>query len=97
MYLCKYTVLLQPLDKYWFEYYYMYMFKYLLRRHPVLTLTVYCKDHRRRPIRFGRRPVFRDMQADIPQAWCSRCGSEVFEPQQDHCIRCRSTKGEKPL
>ena len=28
MYLCKYTNLLIPLDKYWFEYYYMYMFKY---------------------------------------------------------------------
>ena len=28
VYLCKYTILLQPLDKYWFEYYYMYMFKY---------------------------------------------------------------------
>lgn len=27
-YLCKYTILLVPLDKYWFEYYYVYMFKY---------------------------------------------------------------------
>ena len=30
LYLCKYTVLLYPLDKYWFKYYYMYMFKYFL-------------------------------------------------------------------
>ena len=32
-YLCKYTIPLTSLDKYWFEYYYMYMFKYL-RRYP---------------------------------------------------------------
>ena len=34
MYLCKYTILMQPLDKYWFMYYHVYMFKYLLRREP---------------------------------------------------------------
>ena len=28
MYLCKYTVLIVSLDKYWFKYYHMYMFKY---------------------------------------------------------------------
>ena len=28
VYLCKYTVLITSLDKYWFKYYYMYMFKY---------------------------------------------------------------------
>lgn len=31
LYLCKYTNLLQALDKYWFKYYYMYMFKYLFK------------------------------------------------------------------
>lgn len=59
-----------------------------------MTLTVYCKDHRRRPVRFGYAPFFRDLQSDIPLAWCSRCGCEVFEPGQDRCSRCRSTKGE---
>ena len=95
MYLCKYTVLLQSLDKYWFEYYYMYMFKYLLRRHPVIHLIVYCKDHRRRPIRIGFTSMLRDTQADIPLSWCSICGSEVFEYGKDRCIRCHRTKGAR--
>ena len=30
-YLYKYTILLSPLDKYWFMYYYMYTFKYLFK------------------------------------------------------------------
>ena len=93
-YLCKYTILLYPLDLYWFVYYYMYMFKYLFRRHPMLSLTVYCKDHKRRPIRLGYRSFFRDLQADIPTAWCSVCGSEIFEADTDRCTRCRHTKGE---
>ena len=93
LYLCKYTVLLKPLDKYWFKYYYVYMFKYLLRRHPVINLIVYCKDHCRQPVRFGFPPPLRDIQADIPKSWCCLCGSEVFERGQDRCIRCRGAKG----
>ena len=72
----------------------MYMFKYLLRRYPVIHLIVYCKDHRRRPVRFGYAPSIRDLQADIPRTWCCLCGSEVFENGQDRCIRCCSLKGE---
>lgn len=60
-----------------------------------MNLTVYCKDHRRRPIRFGRTPFFMDRQADIPVGWCCLCGSEVFEYGQDRCCRCRDAKGEK--
>ena len=63
----------------------------------MLTLIVYCKNHRRRPIQFGYTPIFRDPQADIPFAWCSLCGSEVFERGQDRCSRCRSAKGEKQV
>lgn len=60
----------------------------------MIHLIVYCKDHRRRPIRFGFSPALRDRQADIPGSWCSLCGSEIFEEGQDRCIRCRSWKGE---
>ena len=63
----------------------------------MLTLTVYCKNHRRRPIRFGPMPYFRDPQADIPAGWCCRCGSEVFDSGKDLCIGCRSNKGENAL
>ena len=60
----------------------------------MLALTVYCKNHRRRPVRFGHTPFFRDVQADIPAGWCCRCGSEVFESGKDLCMGCRSLKGE---
>ena len=60
----------------------------------MIHLIVYCKDHRRRPVRFGYAPSMRDLQADIPRTWCCQCGSEVFENGQDRCIRCRSWKGE---
>lgn len=60
----------------------------------MLALTVYCKDRRRRPARFGHTPFFRDVQADIPAGWCCRCGSEVFESGKDLCMGCRSLKGE---
>ena len=63
----------------------------------MLTLTVYCRNHRRRPIRFGPIPYFRDPQADIPAGWCCRCGSEVFDSGKDLCIECRSHKGENAL
>lgn len=59
-----------------------------------MILTVYCKSHKRRPIRFGYHPLFRDTQGDIPTAWCCRCGSEVFDRGQQMCIGCRSVKGE---
>ena len=61
----------------------------------MLSVTIYCKDHKRMPVRFGFAPFLRDPQADIPLAWCICCGSEVFTPGQERCIRCRSTKGEK--
>ena len=92
-YLYKYTNLRSPLDKYSFKYYYMYIFKYKLRRNTVLTLTVYCKSHKRRPIRFSTPMAFQDIQAQIPPAWCSVCGSEVFERGQDRCVRCRKARG----
>ena len=95
LYLCKYTILLYSLDKYWFEYYYMYMFKYLLRRQSVIHLTVYCKSHRRQPIRLGVPPLFRDVQGDLPLAWCCLCGGEIFDRGQQRCIRCRNAKGAK--
>lgn len=60
----------------------------------MLALTVYCKDRRRRPVRFGHTPFFRDVQADIPAGWCCRCGSEVFESGKDLCMGCHSLKGE---
>ena len=94
MYLCKYTVLLQPLDLYWFMYYHMYIIKYKSRRQSVFALTVYLKDHNRMPVRFGTRLPFRDIQADLPRAWCSCCGSEVFQAGQERCIHCRAVKGE---
>lgn len=58
-----------------------------------MTVIVYRKDHRRRPVCFGRFPI-RDIQADIPSAWCQRCGREVFDPGQERCIWCRKAKGE---
>lgn len=93
-YLCKYTILSKPLDLYWFVYYYVYMFKYLLRRYALLSLIIYCKSHKRRPIHIGTLPCLRDVQADIPVGWCQVCGCEVFEENQDRCIRCRTRKGD---
>lgn len=61
----------------------------------MLTRILYCKDHHRRPIRLGICPCFQDVQAQIPLAWCSVCGSEIFESGQQQCIRCRVTKGAK--
>lgn len=60
-----------------------------------MTLIIYQKDHKRRPIRFGPAPLFHDTQADFPAGWCSQCGGEVFEMGRSRCIRCRKTKGEK--
>ena len=45
VYLYKYTILFIRLDKYWFAYYYMYTFKYLSRRHTVLSLIIYQMEH----------------------------------------------------
>lgn len=61
----------------------------------MLTLMIYCKDHKRRPVRLGPYPYFRDTQAQIPPAWCSLCGSEVFDAGQHRCIHCRNAKGER--
>lgn len=58
-----------------------------------MTLTVYCKSHKRRPIRFGYLPCFRDVQADIPAGWCQTCGSEVFIRGQTQCNQCRDRRG----
>ena len=92
LYLCRYTVLLYSLDMYLIKYYYMYTIKYFkggIPLHPI----IYCKSHRRRPIVLGT-PLFRqDTQGGIPLAWCGVCGSEVFDPGQTLCIRCRNTKG----
>ena len=60
----------------------------------MFALTVYLKDHNRMPVRFGAKLPFRDIQADLPLGWCSRCGSEVFQRGQDLCIHCRNAKGE---
>lgn len=59
-----------------------------------MTVIIYCKNHRRRPIRLGYTPVFRDVQGDIPAGWCSNCGCEVFEQGEDRCKQCRNVKGE---
>ena len=55
----------------------------------MISLTVYLKDHKRMPARFGFFSPFRDTQADIPKGWCICCGSEVFDRGQERCIRCR--------
>lgn len=57
-------------------------------------MLLYCKSHKRRPVRLGIRPVFLDPQADIPRGWCECCGAEVFHPHQRQCQGCRDTKGE---
>ena len=59
----------------------------------MLSLICYCKSHNRRPIRIGTYPIFRDIQGQIPLAWCSECGSEVFDRAQQTCIHCREMKG----
>lgn len=61
----------------------------------MLTLMIYQKDHKRRPIRLGSVPLFHDTQAGFPAGWCYQCGGEVFEIGQSMCIRCRKMKGEK--
>lgn len=60
----------------------------------MFTMTVYLKDHKRKPLRFGVGLPFRDTQADLPYGWCSCCGSEVFQIGQERCIHCRNAKGE---
>ena len=60
----------------------------------MISLTIYSKDHKRRPIHFGPLAFFRDRQADIPANWCSRCGCEIFETGRELCIACRKCKGE---
>ena len=60
----------------------------------MLTLIIYQKSHRRKPIRLGYAPLFRDTQADVPSGWCIQCGSEVFDHDRFQCPRCRETKGE---
>lgn len=59
-----------------------------------MTVWIYCKSHRRQPLRFGARSPIGDRQADIPAGWCVRCASEVFSPGEDLCPRCRNGKGE---
>lgn len=61
----------------------------------MLTLIIYQKNHKRRPLRLGAAPLFMDTQADYPAGWCANCGSEVFESGRSVCSRCRKTKGEK--
>lgn len=60
----------------------------------MLTLLIYCKDHKRRPIRFGASLPFRDIQGQIPAGWCSDCGCEIFEGMQERCRQCSEAKGE---
>lgn len=57
-----------------------------------MSVIIYCKSHRRRPIRFGYFPPVRDVQGDIPAGWCSACGSEVFQQGEDRCMWCRQRK-----
>ena len=59
----------------------------------MLTLRVYCKDHRRRPIRVGTLSYLSDFQGQLPVGWCPSCGREVFDREQDRCAECRDTKG----
>ena len=54
---------------------------------------VYCRSHKRRPVRFGRGAPFTDSQACIPTGWCETCGRELFG-QRSLCDWCRSKKGE---
>lgn len=57
-----------------------------------MSVILYCKDHRRKPILLGFPPLFRDIQGGIPTGWCSICGSEVFLQREDRCARCRQRK-----
>ena len=60
----------------------------------MISLTVYLKDHRRMPVRFGSFPLFRDPQADIPRNWCICCGSEIFDRGEERCLLCRKERKE---
>ena len=60
----------------------------------MLSLIVYCKSHKRKPVQFGRLPYFRDAQADIPAGWCEGCGCEIFDYGQTQCSRCHDEKGD---
>ena len=57
-----------------------------------MTVIIYRKDHRRRPIHLGKRQFIRDIQADIPAGWCTLCGCEVFRQGEDRCIWCQKRK-----
>lgn len=50
---------------------------------------VYLRSHCRRPVRLTGLFGCRDAQAALPLSWCSRCGMEVFEPEEDICVRCK--------
>ena len=54
---------------------------------------VYCKSHKRRPIRFGRDLPMRDAQAQIPAGWCERCGREIFARNERLCPWCLEQRG----
>ena len=55
----------------------------------MLSLIVYQKDHRRRPIRFAVSQLWQDPQAVLPIGWCYQCGGEIFESGRSQCIRTR--------
>ena len=57
-------------------------------------LVIYCRSHRRRPVRFGRLPPMGDIQGDLPAGWCECCGREVFTRGTRLCSWCQVSKGE---
>ena len=52
---------------------------------------LYLKAGFRRPVRRGPIWPLEDAQGAIPVCWCSRCGAEVFSPEESLCCRCRSS------
>ena len=56
---------------------------------------LYLRSHGRRPVWLGTRWGMRDMQAEVPEGWCSRCGREVYTREQLLCGRCIAKKGEE--
>lgn len=49
---------------------------------------LYMRPPSRRPVRIGLRIGLRDIQGEIPRAWCRSCGAEVFYGGADQCPRC---------
>jgi len=61
----------------------------------VWTGVLYLRSHRRRPVCLGPQWGMRDVQAEAPAGWCSRCGREVYAREQLLCRRCIARKGEE--